>query len=141
MIKVYLAAAFGRQAEMRRIRDEIETFSEGNEKVISSWIDVEVDDATPDTVGNADEWQHHAIKDLAEVRDADIMVSFTDGTWARGGRHVEFGYAYANDLALIVIGPKEHIFHSLPGVIHFETWERFKEFSDEIRERDARQDQ
>lgn len=40
---------------------------------------------------------------------------------ARGGRHVEFGVAVASCKRLVVIGPRENIFHHLPRVEVFPT--------------------
>jgi hypothetical protein len=42
----------------------------------------------------------------------------------RAGRHVEFGYALAREKRMIVVGDvKENIFHYLPQVKHFATFE------------------
>lgn len=41
---------------------------------------------------------------------------------SRGGRHVEFGMALAMDKRLVVVGPRENVFHLLPAVEQFDTW-------------------
>lgn len=43
----------------------------------------------------------------------------------RGGRHVEFGMALAWGLRLIVIGQRENVFHCLPQVERYDTWDDF----------------
>ena len=58
---------------------------------------------------------------------ADLLVFFSEaaesGDRGRGGRHVEFGMAYAMGKSIIVIGDRENVFHSLPGVIVAKNWE------------------
>jgi hypothetical protein len=49
---------------------------------------------------------------MAEIRSADAIVVFTGGP-SRGGRHFEFGYAVAMGLHTIIVGPREHLFHTL----------------------------
>jgi hypothetical protein len=56
------------------------------------------------------------------LHKAATLISFTDGAPARGGRHVEFGMAYAWGKRLIVVGPREHVFHALPLVEHYPDW-------------------
>jgi hypothetical protein len=46
---------------------------------------------------------------------AEMVISFTGGG-GKGGRHVEFGLAVAAGKRLVVIGPRENVFHCLPGV-------------------------
>lgn len=72
-----------------------------------------------------------AAADIEDIKHAEYFVQFvpTDTELvdtpvrfaARGGRHWEMGYAYALGKKIIVIGPKENIFHYLPGVIHLPT--------------------
>ena len=46
----------------------------------------------------------------------------TAGKAARGGRHVEFGMGWAWGKRLIVVGPRENVFHLLPTVEQFDSW-------------------
>lgn len=58
---------------------------------------------------------------------ADCVISFTEAPRSsanRGGRHVEFGIALANGARVIVVGHRENIFHWLPQIEFFETWEQ-----------------
>lgn len=50
-----------------------------------------------------------------------------DGS-GRGGRHVELGYALALDKSIWLVGRREHIFHSLPQVKHFDSWDSAFQF-------------
>jgi nucleoside 2-deoxyribosyltransferase len=68
-----------------------------------------------------------ARQDLQDVDDADVLIFFSEAAVAaRGGRHVEFGYALAKShrtgYPVYVVGPVENIFHRLPGVEVFATW-------------------
>jgi hypothetical protein len=60
-----------------------------------------------------------AAQDIEDVRAADVVVSFTesdDAPASRGGRHVEYGAAFAWGKRLVVVGHRENVFHHLPGV-------------------------
>jgi nucleoside 2-deoxyribosyltransferase len=124
-MKIYLAAAFERRAEMRETRDRLEILGH---TVTSGWIDLP-NDTKP--IGVAElkvspgQWADFAIADLHDVYNADVLIMFSGG--GRGGRHTEFGYALALDKQLILIGDRENVFHALPGVMCFETTDRFFE--------------
>ena len=69
-----------------------------------------------------------ALIDLEDIDNADTIVFFAEdplvGT-PRGGRHVEFGYAISAGKRLVVIGGAENIFHYLPQVKHYPTFQAF----------------
>ena len=65
-------------------------------------------------------------RDLEDIRNAHVLLCFTDECSTTGGFHVEFGYALANGLRPIVVGPCSNIFMALPGVVHF------TRFSDDV---------
>ena len=73
-----------------------------------------------------DEAADFAIDDVKDISFSDIVISFTGGlgTTKRGGRHVEFGIAVAWAKRKIIVGPRENVFHCLPGVEHYSTWEQ-----------------
>lgn len=56
---------------------------------------------------------------------------YIPSVWARGGRHVELGIALAKayydpgDMRMIVIGPRENIFCSLPTIEQYTTIQEF----------------
>jgi hypothetical protein len=126
--KVYLAARYSRHPEMRGVRDVLTPLGY---EVTSRWIDMhggkypssftpEILNSDPDYCGTLG--QH----DVEDVRAADLVISFTDGGGGgKGGRHVEFGIAVALGKELVVIGPREHIFHTLPEVRQYDTWTEF----------------
>ena len=78
----------------------------------------------------------YAIQDLEDIDQAEILVLFAvPGTpIPRAGRHVEFGYALAKNKKLVVVGNvKENIFHYLPGITPFATWEDTLQWFKDLR--------
>lgn len=62
-----------------------------------------------------------AVEDLRDIDVSNVLVSLTEapgvGGRARGGRHVEFGYAIGTGhCRLILLGPRENVFHHLAPV-------------------------
>jgi len=126
MKRLYFAAHYARNAEMRNYRDRLTPFGY---EVTSRWIDQHggsLTEALGESDLNADPslGTPYAEKDIADIVAADTVISFTNGQ-GRGGRHVEFGIAWALQKQLIIIGPREHVFHCLPGI---HCWPNFTEF-------------
>ena len=119
----YLASAFARHPEMRAARDDLVA---AGHTVTSRWIDLHGGDQLEAMVAN-DLREHperaarYAMADIQDLFAADTVISFT-GFGGRGGRHVEFGLAIAASKRLIVVGPREHVFHALPEVEYHSTW-------------------
>lgn len=113
---VYLAARWGRQSELREARKLLADAGIG---VTSSWLDVV---SRNNGAGEDDEERMRAaLLDVRDVTRADAFVAFSEppeNTHGRGGRHVEFGLARGLGKPIIVVGPRENVFHWLPGVIH-----------------------
>ncbi len=126
-MKIYLAASFGRQKEMREVRDKLHTLGH---KVVSRWIDVETVETSNAADGGlgASSAAVYAFHDLEDIRKSDCVISFTGQAGGeRGGRHVEFGIGLGLGLYPIVVGPREHFFHFITTVIHFKTTESMLE--------------
>jgi hypothetical protein len=135
-MKIYLASRYSRNAEMRNYRDELVAM--GHE-VTSRWIDLHAGSVsfvsaealaiqdksfTPEQLSATPELcSAYAVADWADLDRADTVVSFTCGSGGKGGRHVEFGIALASAKRVIVVGPREHVFHTLPEVEYFKDWE------------------
>lgn len=114
MYRLYLAGQWGRRDEIagyaRLLRDD------GHE-VVSRWHDELMGN---DAATNEENWRTWANADLDDVMKANTFVAFTEepGTMARGGRHVEWGFACAvvkvmKDGLLFVVGPIESQFYAL----------------------------
>lgn len=121
-IRFYLASRFSRVEELRTYTAAI---LELGHEVTSRWTlyDHEYNEGTPkETIGL------FGMEDLEDIQKADALVAFTDGRdqlWPGGGRHVEFGYALARNKVIVLIGPREHVFHYMPNVEVFPNWVTF----------------
>ena len=127
-MKIYLAGRYSRRAELAGYAAQLRAM--GHE-VTSRWLDGEheaVELGGKATRSDEAEW---ACADAHDVLRADMLVAFTeaDGGGRRGGRHVEFGLAVAWDKDLAIIGPREHLFHSMCDVQEYGS---FAEFMGEI---------
>lgn len=114
-MKIYLAGSWARRAEIREHARKIEAMGH---TVTSSWLSHSQYDSHDDGETVTLErgvLQELADQDLRDVDAAETLVAFTEQpgtTLSRGGRHVEFGYALAKGLRLLVVGPEENIFHT-----------------------------
>lgn len=122
-MNVYLAARFGRRPELVQYADELES---NGITVSSRWLrgdhewSVKDDEAIPVSIQ-----ARFAQDDIDDLMAADVVVCFTESPRigpARGGRHVEAGYALAMRKQVICVGYRENIFYALPRVIHCEEW-------------------
>jgi len=125
-MRVYLAGAFSRKNEIAEKTQELENMGI---IVTSSWVR---ESESENKVLDCDEELAPLLarKDLQEIMAADAVVLFThDPThkFVRGGRMHEAGFAMGLGKSLLVCGPKENIFHYLPEVNVFSTWEELKE--------------
>lgn len=155
-MKIYLAAQYARRLELLRYADQL--VSRGH-LVTSRWLSGPLQRiADGRTLGEKGEaWFESgdpaaaetralfARRDLHDVMAAEMLVAFTEepamapaAGSARGGRHVELGYALCiqwlgHSTAIAVIGPRENLFCWLPEIRHYETWPAF------LNEMDAEQ--
>jgi hypothetical protein len=110
-MKVYLSSRYARMDELKSYRDQL--LAAGHE-CTSRWLDG----------GTFENNAANAQIDVADVLAADVLVNFTDEAVehsphpyaARGGRHVEFGLALGIGLHLVIVGPRENVFHWHPHV-------------------------
>jgi hypothetical protein len=134
MSRVYLAARYGRREEL--LAHAVELAEDGH-TVTSRWLlgnqqwdapTLAAAIALEERRETPPEAARFAIEDWADLRTSDVLILFTEPpgaiAGARGGRHVEFGMAYALGKRCLVVGGRENVFHLLPGVEHHPTWER-----------------
>jgi hypothetical protein len=115
-VRFYFAARFSHRFHLRNYRRDL---VELGHYVTSRWIDSETD--SEDTFGEA------ARTDYLDVLTSEVIVSFTElpRCASRGARHCEFGVGLAMNKRLIVIGPREHVFHYSALVERFDNWDEF----------------
>ena len=125
-MKIYLASRYSRFPEMQSYRSELER---AGFSVTSRWINGghQMDSAGMSTQAGEVNRMQFAQEDYDDLCSADCVISFTEEprtmSNSRGGRHVEHGMAIALGKRVIVVGHRENIFHCLPQVEFFPTWE------------------
>ena len=140
-MRIYLAARYFRRLELCGYREQLRA---AGYDVQARWLDGEhqISD-TGQPIGDSGEAMVEATggsgdngaalrarfaqDDYEDVTGADVVISFTEPPRAkpnRGGRHVEFGLALACGAECIVVGFRENLFHWLPQVRFYDTWER-----------------
>lgn len=151
-MNIYLAARYSRREELSAYRAELEILGHS---VQARWLNGEhqlANDGTPigengvalieGTLRSGERLSEHeqseraailrtqfANNDWEDVNAAELVISFTEPPRSkanRGGRHVEYGIALANKARVIVVGHRENIFHWLPVVEFFDTWQEAK---------------
>lgn len=133
-MKVYLASRYSRIDELNEYKAKLE---EMGEIVTSRWLNGEhqlhggeqarlVEHVPLDEV--PDIGALFAQDDVEDVTAADVVISFSEkpgSEHSRGGRHVEFGLALALGKRLVLIGPRENVFHCLPCISVFSSFTEF----------------
>jgi hypothetical protein len=127
-MNAYLAARYGRREELLAYRRELEEMGIG---CTARWLNGDhewrsgaVDDGHS-LSGPPAEARRYASEDIDDLAAADTFICFSEeprSSHSRGGRHVEMGIALALAKRLIVVGPRENVFHCLPAVHHCPTW-------------------
>lgn len=117
-MRIYLASRYSRREELCDFRSVL--FQAGHE-VTSRWLNGnhQVSDDGFNAEGPHFLRERFALEDLQDLESCDCLISFTEPPRSgpmRGGRHVEFGIAMALRKSLIVVGPRENVFHCLPRV-------------------------
>lgn len=124
-MRIYVAGPY--QYKNMIIERAVELRDAGIE-VTSRWLE-EPHSPTTQCGDLADEtFRKYANYDLEDIDRAGTFLLFAVAADAtpipRAGRHVEFGYALARAKRIVVVGDvKENIFHYLPQVRHFATFE------------------
>lgn len=130
-MKIYLASRYGRREELLGYAKDLE---EMGHEITSRWITgIHEIPGRSESVSDRNSYTekeraHFAQEAIEDIEEADTLIAFTNpdnSSYSRGGCHVEFGYALAKKKQIIVIGPRENVFHCLPEAWVFATWERF----------------
>lgn len=109
-MKIYVAGLYSKLAELA---EESKKLIDAGFEVTATWLQNAEDGLT---------FEHVAHIDLNDVDAAAVLILYTEpyGTPVPGGgRHVEFGYALGKGKQIIIVGPRENIFHWHRDVMHF----------------------
>jgi hypothetical protein len=137
VLKIYLAAAWHRKAEIAGIADELNLIP--GIRVQSRWLTEQGNIGGLSAHGRMKFLRSRALIDVADVRECDILVRFSDdlsmGTvpaaLATGSRMVEMGIALADGKPVIVVGGHQPVFDYLPNVIHVRDVAELKSYLEE----------
>jgi len=126
-MKVYLAAQYARREELKAHADALQKIGI---EITSHWVHETAAFVSGGPTGTANNSPEHvgemAERDLADINRANILVLFTNGPETkivRGAHHFEAGYAYGQGIEVITVGPRDNVFHYLPCVKNYPTWE------------------
>jgi nucleoside 2-deoxyribosyltransferase len=123
MTKVYLASRYGDKAQTQKYADDLKF---AGFECTSNWLtepheaDSLLSDLTPDLK------IEYARQDVKDVLRSDVFVVFTAEEHTpiiRGGHVFETGMAYAAKIPILVVGPRQCLFHWLPEIQICPTWE------------------
>jgi len=121
-IGVYLAAKFARQMELQTYARELEMLGM---EVTSRWLG-SPSALVPQQLRSSGSAERLAQMDFDDLRRSSVCIAFTEQPdeerRGRGGRHTEFGIALALGHHVILVGPREHVFHCIQGVEQHEDW-------------------
>lgn len=130
-MKIYIAGGYFKKDYFKEVANCLE--AEFGVEITSSWLNEQwPPNTTLDQVEDS-ELRSFAVQDCADIQRADVFMLFSSDPkvpTVRGGRHVEMGIALALGKAIWVIGPKENVFHYIPGITHFKTLADLKQFMD-----------
>ena len=121
MTKVYVSASFPRAGEARDLGRKLAKLGY---EVISDWYD----QPNGYELDGAERVVHLAQcskRDYNQLTSADHLVQLTGDDGSNGGRHAEFGIAMSNCDRLILIGPRESVFHYDPDVDQYDSVDSF----------------
>jgi nucleoside 2-deoxyribosyltransferase len=126
-MKIYLAARYSKRPTLQRWAEKLQ---ELGHEIVSRWALRNSDHKLVDGLSPkaaTDERIRFAEEDIEDLIQCDMVVSLMEEPRGkgRGGRHVEFGYALALHKDMVIIGPKETVFHELPQIDHFTSFEEF----------------
>ena len=117
-MKIYVAASFTSRERLRPIRDKL--WKAGHE-VVSSWLD-EV--TKPAQMTQKEFYKKLALKDLSELKSADLAIIDLFDPSTSGGRDTELGFALGcfSSKQIYTVGPVSSVFHELVDR-QFQTWD------------------
>ncbi len=127
-MKIYIAARYDRLTEMNGYAGILRNcgftvdcrWLNGNHQLHSGSDEVEMAKGNMPLAAMT-----FAKDDVEDLTNADTLIFFSerpDSHSKRGGRHVEFGMALALGKRIMVIGPRENVFHCLPQVENYDNF-------------------
>lgn len=124
-MKIYLAARFSRRHEAHALGQDLQALGH---TIVSRWSRPDDDHVLPTGLSEQASdgaRRRFALEDMEDIHKADCLILLGEPPRnnSRGGHLVEFGAALALGLRVIVVGPRATVFHCLPAVEVFDTWQ------------------
>lgn len=116
-MKFYIAARFEQRIQLKPVRD---TLVNMGIQVTSSWLDEPVTENFESLTAELS--RKLAIRDLAEIKEADVFIIDINEEAPRGGREVELGWALAHLKEVWLVGEKPRNIFQCLGDRHYENW-------------------
>lgn len=116
-MKVYLSSRYSRLDELAQYREQL---ADLGIECTSRWLNGSTAQYT----------EENARIDIDDIYAADVFVRFSDAFSdysrpsgnPRAGKQFEAGVAWETGIPGIVVGPREHVFDLLPGMLHVPGW-------------------
>ena len=132
-MRVFLSGRFSRRDELIGYAGELRSLGIG---VDARWLEGDRHGVTDDEVMAelAGRTRVHegapvaaliAREAFEDLRGADALVAFSEpprSSRSRGGHHVELGMALAWGKPILVVGPRENVFHAMDGIEQVADW-------------------
>lgn len=117
-MRVYIAGYFDTR---QRLQTPANFLWRMGHEIVSTWLQevAKIPGMTYDEF-----YKKLAIKDIAEINAADLIIVDTIDVTPRGGREVELGYALGQHQRklIYIVGPERNVFHKLADR-RFDNWE------------------
>ena len=123
-MKIYLAARYSKLPTINQWAEDLEALGH---TIVSRWS-VKDSHLMPGELSEQaadNERQRFCMEDIEDLQSCDCLISLQEEPRGngRGGRHVEYGFALALNKRIIIVGPRETVFHHHPNVEHFDSWD------------------
>lgn len=102
-MKIYLAGTYSSREALNLIAEQLK--EEGHDiKVPAIWLTGRHDNACP---------MECATSDIADIKNSDLLLLFTNENGRNGGRYVELGIALALGIPAMIVGKYTNVFTRL----------------------------
>lgn len=119
-MRVYIAGRFTGRARLASLAEDLKRI-DPKVKVTSTWLTPRTEAEHKDYPYNDEDARKYATRDLDEIWDSDCLILDTIDDSSTGGREVEWGFALARGMRMVLVGPRRNVFHYLVER-HYETW-------------------
>ncbi len=117
-MRIYIAAPFKHR---EKAREWASLLAAAGHEITSSWLWTMLDDDDYER-----HWKREAVRDLTDVRRADLLVLMAVNESGRGGCLMEFAYALGQGIPCVTVGDKPWMQFLTLAQEHFDTFEALR---------------